>query len=96
MNTQKGRSIFKKFKILWDSGCSSTIETKSIIEKLNTKEYAVMQQNTKAGNITTNLSIKIYFTLSKLSATETVTWNCNVDDSAKGRYGIILGRDLLT
>ena len=24
------------------------------------------------------------------------TWNFNVDDSAKGRYNIILGRDLLT
>ena len=25
-----------------------------------------------------------------------MTWNCHVDDSAKGRYDMILGRNLLT
>ena len=25
-----------------------------------------------------------------------VMWNCHIDDSAKGRYYMILGRDLLT
>ena len=45
-----------------------------------------------AGNITTNLNIKIYFTLIELSATKTMTWNCHVDEYAKGRYDIILER----
>ena len=36
------------------------------------------------------------FTLTELSATKIVTWNCHVDDSAKGRYDTILVRYLLT
>ena len=55
-----------------------------------------MKWHTQAVNSTTKLKVKIYFTLPELSATEIVTWNCNVDDSAKGRYGIILGRYILT
>ena len=53
-----------------------------------------MQWNTQAGNITTNLKVKVDFTLPALSATNAVTWNCHVDDSAKGRYDIILGRHI--
>ena len=47
------------------------------------------------GNLTTNPKVKIDFTLPKFSATEIVTWDFHVDDSAKGRYDIILGRDIL-
>ena len=55
-----------------------------------------MQYNTQAGNITTNLKVKVDFTLSALSATDVVMCNCHVDDSTKVRYDIILGIDLLT
>ena len=55
-----------------------------------------MQCHTKAGSINTNLEVNIYFTLPELSATKIVTYIYHVDDSAKGRYDIILGRDLLT
>ena len=50
----------------------------------------------QAGSSTTNLKVKIDFTLPELSATKIVTWNFHVDDYNKGRYGMILGRDLLT
>ena len=56
----------------------------------------LMQWNTQAGNITTNLKVKIDSTLPTLSATNVVTWNCNLDDSDKGWYDIILGQDILT
>ena len=55
-----------------------------------------MQWNTQAGNITTNLNFNIDFTLLALSTTNVVTWDFHVNDSAKGRYDIILGRYLLT
>ena len=54
-----------------------------------------MQWNTQSGNITTNLKVKVDLTLPTLSATNIATWNCHVDDSAKGRYNMILGRDIL-
>ena len=36
------------------------------------------------------------FTLPAHSPTNVVTWNCHVDDSSRSRYGMILGRDLLS
>ena len=54
-----------------------------------------MQCNTEAGKITTNINVKIDFTLPKISATNVVTWNFHVDESTKGRYDMILGRDIL-
>ena len=55
-----------------------------------------MQWSTQTGNITTNIKVKVYFNLPALSTTNVVTWNFHVDDSAKGRYDMILGRYLLT
>ena len=60
------------------------------------KEDDGMQWHTQACIITTNLKVKIYLTLPEFSATKIVTWNCHADDSTKGRYYMILGRDILT
>ena len=95
MNTQKGRVKFKKFQILLNSGFNYTIVT-GRIKKIKPKEDAVMQLHTKVGKITTNLKVNIDFNLPELRATKIVTWNCNVDDSYKGRYDVILGRYLLS
>ena len=51
-----------------------------------------MQCHTQAGKITTNLKVEIDFTLPELSATKIGTWTCHLDDSAKSRYDMILGR----
>ena len=48
------------------------------------------------GIITTNLKVEIDFTLPGLIATKIVTYNFHVYDFAKGRYDIILGKDILT
>ena len=53
-------------------------------KKIGPEKYALMQWNTQARNITTNLKFNVYFTLHALSATDVVTWNCHVDKSAKG------------
>ena len=55
-----------------------------------------MQLHIQVGNITTNLKVRIYFTLPELSAAKIVMWNCHVGDSSKVMYGVILGLDLLT
>ena len=62
--------------------------------KLHPEKYSMMQWNIQAVNITTNLKIKEGFTLPALSATNAVTWKFRVDDSAKGRYYMILGQYL--
>ena len=96
MNIRKGKAKFKNFRILLDSVCSSTIVMGRIIEKLCPEKDAPMQWNPQARNITNNLKVKVNFTLPALSATNVVAWNCHVDDSAKGRYDMILGRNILT
>ena len=55
-----------------------------------------MQWYTQDGNITTNIKVKVEFTLPAISAKNPVTWKINVDEPAKGRYNMILGRDLLS
>ena len=67
-----------------------------LAEKLNPKKDAQMQWHTQAGNITTNLKVKVDLTLPALSVTDVMMWRCNVDDSDKGSYNMILGLDLLT
>ena len=66
-----------------------------LIAKLDPLKDAVMQWHNQAINITTNLKVKIYFTLPEIGATNFVTCNFHVDDSDKGRYDIIPGRELL-
>ena len=53
-----------------------------------------MQLHTQAGNSNTDIMVKLYFTFPELSAMNVVTSKGHVDDSAKGRYNMILGRDL--
>ena len=66
-----------------------------LIEKLRPEKDARVQWNTQAGNITTNLKVKLDFTLPTVSATNFVTWNCYVNGFVKGRYDMILGKGLL-
>ena len=84
-----------KFKILLEIGCNSTIFMGRLIKKLTHKVRAVMQWYMQADNINTNLTVKTYLTLPVLIAAEMVTWNFHVDDTTKGRYDMILGRDIL-
>ena len=79
-----------------DSGCSYTTIMVRIIQKLHHKEDDVMQWNTQAGKITTNLKFKIDFKLTEIRTTKIVMLYCHVYDSAKGGYDMILSRYLLT
>ena len=80
MNNRKGRAKSKKFHILLDSGCCSTIVMVRLVKKLGPEEDYPMQWNTQAGNITTNLKVKVDFTLPALIAMNVVRWNYHVDD----------------
>ena len=56
----------------------------------------MIQRHTQAASINTNIKVKIYFTSPEISGTKNLTWKCHVDDYAKGRYEMILGRHLST
>ena len=65
-----------------------------VVEKLAPEKDSPRQWHTQAGNTTTKLKVKVDFTLPALNATNSVTWKCHVDDSAKGRYDMIIEQDL--
>ena len=48
----------------------------------------MIQWHTQAGNTNTNIKAEIDFALTELSATNFMTWNFRVGDSAKGRYAM--------
>ena len=52
---------------LLDSGCSFTILMRRLITKLRPKKDAVMQWYMQAGDVTTNLKVKIDFTYLNLA-----------------------------
>ena len=55
-----------------------------------------MQWHNKAGKVTSNLKVKMYFTMPEFRATKVVTQNCHVNDLAKSNYDMILGIYILT
>ena len=95
MNTRRGKAKFKNCRILLDSGCSSTIVLGRLVKQLGLEKDSPVQWNTQSGNITTNLKVNVDFTLPALIATNDLTWKCHVDGSAKGRYDMVLGQDIL-
>ena len=79
-----------------DSGYSFTIVMRSLVETLSLEKDAVIEWHMQAGNITTYFKVKVDFTLPVLIVMNVVTCNFHLDYSAKGRYDIILGRDIIT
>ena len=96
MNTRNVKVKFKNFRILLDSGCSSTVLMGWLVENLYPEKDAVVQCHTQSGNITTNLKVKLDFTFPILSATNMVTCKFHVDELSKGSYGITLVRVILS
>ena len=95
MNTRKGKTKFKKILIILDSGFSSMILIGRLVKKMHPEKDDLIQWHILAGNITTNIKVKVDFTVPALSATNAVTWKYYVDDSAKGRYDMILVQNIL-
>ena len=55
----------------------------------------MIQWHTQDVNINTNLKFKVDFDLPTLIAKKIMTWKLYMDDYDKGRYDMILVRDLL-
>ena len=63
INTRKGKAKFKNFLNLLDSECIFTIVIGRLVEELPPRKDAMIQWNTQAGNIYTNIKVEVYFTL---------------------------------
>ena len=67
MNTRRDKARLKCFQILLDSGCIFTTVTRRLIKKSKTKEDVVMKWLMPLVNITTNMKVKIDFTVPEFS-----------------------------
>ena len=81
--------------ILLDFGCISDILNGIMTQKLKYKPDTSTEWITQAGKFTAKSMANIYFNLTEFNATKIVTWKCHVDESTKGQYDVIIGRDLL-
>ena len=92
-NTVDGEPIV--LRALLDSGASSTIVAKNILQGFKF-DHAPQSQvwATPAGDMTTNQMVKTTFTFDELQPNKTVGWNFHVA-TLKG-YDMIIGRDMMS
>ena len=67
-----------------------------LTSKIKTKESEKTTWYTQARKFTTSKKVNVDFCLPEFSATKIVTRTCHADEYTNRRYGMILGRDLLT
>ena len=73
---------------------NATVSSLASGRPINTR-LDIFVHHTQDEKITTNIKATVYLTSPTLSTTNVVAWNFHVDDSDKGRYNMILSRDLL-
>ena len=72
INIRRVKAKFNNFQILLDSVCISTIVIRGLVDKLSLEKDFFIQWHTQAVNITTNLKVKVAFTLPALSVENVV------------------------
>ena len=87
----------KRIRILFDTGCSSTLINYKFVEKQKKKKLKSTTWNTKGGKFETTHKCKVKFMLPAFHENRDIEWNCYVDstDGNLSRYDMIIGRDLL-
>ena len=96
MNTRSGMALFKNFRILLDSGNSSTIVMANLISKLKPKQLTENRWETQSGKFTASQKVNVDLCLLEFSGTNIVSWKFHADSSLNIRYNVILCIYLLT
>ena len=84
-----------KAKVLFDSGCSSTIASKHLCKKLCLKNDSTSKWMTQAGEFTTTKKWATKFVLPEFTVNKIIDWNVHVFENKNPMYDLIIGRDLL-
>jgi hypothetical protein len=89
--------LWKRMRILLDSGCAATLINQSLIGKLKAIKEKKTRWTTKAGKFNTHRKCQITFTLPAFHKHREISWNCYVDESPSNTsiYDLIIGRDLM-
>jgi len=87
----------QRLRVLFDSGCSSTLINKSMVRHWEKKQLKPIKWSTKAGSFKTKRKCEIEFTLPAFHANRKIVCSAYVDESHKEscNYDMIIGRDLM-
>ena len=88
-------SRLKTIKILFDSGASETIVSKSVIGSIKTRKDSSQHWNTAGGAAVTNEKAIIQFNLPKFYTKTIIQKNVHVFNTPMN-YDMIIGRDLMS
>ena len=81
VNTQLGKSRFKKIRIILGSGSSGSIILEKFVRKLRMKNDATASWITKGGNFQTSKKCKTTFILKEFFENKSIEWNLHVDST---------------
>ena len=96
MNTRSGRAKFREFRIILDSGSSSTIVIGKLTSKLKEKNPTeITTWETQVTKLTTSKKVNVDFFLPEFSETKIVSWKFHLDNQNNSRYDMILVRYLI-
>ena len=93
--TSLGKGKAKTIRVLLDSGASSSIIYKPLVNKLRIRQTAPTEWNTAAGLFTMSQKTVIRFMLPELHEKRIIEYKVHVTDT-ESRYDMIMGRDLLS
>ena len=81
INTQLGKSKFKKIRILLDSGSSGSIILEKFVCKLGMKNDATTSWITKGENFQTSKKCKTTYILKEFFENKSIEWDLHVDST---------------
>ena len=87
----------RRFRVLFDSGCSSTLINKRFVKHWKKTELKPIKWSTKAGSFKTKRSCAIEFTLPAFHEHRKISCVAYVDEShhESCNYDMIIGRDIM-
>ena len=87
----------QRIRVLFDSGCSSTLINKSLVKHWKKTELKPTKWSTKAGSFKTHRQCDIEFTLPAFHEHRKILCTAYVDESHKEacHYDMIIGRDIM-
>ena len=94
VNTQLGKSRYKKIRILLDSGISGSIILEKFVRKVHMQNDTTTSWIMKGGNFQTS---KTTFILKEFFENKSIEWNLHVDSTpGLHRYDMILGHNIMS
>ena len=90
INTRRGKPKPESARILFDSGASSTIIHKEIVNKLCIKDVTPTEWTTAAGKMQTHQKTKVQFKLNEFDDNKIIEWSVHMMEK-KFAYDMIIG-----